>query len=196
MSSGRTDEAALHNNRLQRTGRSTGALGEQKVKTPRTICMSLILLACFGMAACVGEDLVAVRLHHSGGWEIRIDQDGGGSYGFGALPARIRIAKGTFAFSDVIDDIERAFPRKPKNAEEPYMAISYWQEAATSAVEHYIAVDDALLERYFNLARANSVAPENDIEKAWHDQIEEFWTKQPPIPPNTPDLGDSTVPTV
>jgi hypothetical protein len=46
------------------------------------------------------------------------------------------------------------------------------------------------LERVFTLARASAVAPKNEIEKSEQAQVEKFWTKHPPIPPNKPDAGD------
>jgi hypothetical protein len=40
----------------------------------------------------------------------------------------VRVSKGTFAFADVLDDIKRVFPRRPKYAEEPYKAVSYLEK--------------------------------------------------------------------
>ncbi len=157
--------------------------------------MTIILFACLSFSVYAGgnmpatEKAVAVELRLSEGWWVRINQNGAGSYGFGVLMARVRVMQGTFAFEDVLDEIKRGFPRKPKNSEEPYMAVSYWEKGSSSAEEHPLAKDEALLAKLFIAARANTVPPANETEKSWHDQIEEFWKKHPPISPNKPDAG-------
>ena len=150
------------------------------------ICIFLI----FCLSACVAKGLEAVKLRHSGGWEIRINSDGGGSYGFGTIPARIEVTKGTFVFTDVIRDIKEASSRTPKNAEEPYIAVTYWGKGESSAEEHLIAIDQALFDRLFKLARANAVAPQGELQKAEYAVVEKFWKKGPPIAPDKPNAGD------
>lgn len=160
------------------------------MKTTRTICMSIILLASFLVSGCDGKDLVAVKLRHSGGWEIRINSDGGGSYGLGTIPARVVFEKGTFVFADVIADVKKASSRTPKSSEGPYMAVSYWKKGQSSAEEHSIAVDKVLFEKLFKLAKANAIVPKNELAKSEYEKVEAFWKKHPPITPNKPDAGD------
>jgi len=68
-------------------------LGGEEIKTACLLCLPALLLTCFFAPACDGKELVAVNLRHSGGWEIKIDHDGGGSYGFGTTPARVAVTK-------------------------------------------------------------------------------------------------------
>jgi len=138
--------------------------------------------------ATIKPDALVLRL--SSGWWLRINRDGSGSYGFGALFERVRVAKGTYEFAGVLDEIKHVFHRKPKNVEEPYMAVSYLEKGSSSAEEYPAAIDQALLKKLFILARNNTVRPANEVEHAWHNKIEKFWRKNSPICPNKPDAGD------
>jgi hypothetical protein len=82
------------------------------------------------------------------------------------LLAQARVSKSTFSFADVLDDIKRVFSRKPKYAEEPYMAVSYWEKGASFVEERHRAMDPGLLTKLFILARSNRVPPANKIKKA------------------------------
>jgi hypothetical protein len=165
------------------------------MKLIHAISMTIILTVSFCFTACAGnmpatENTAAVELRLSRGWWVRINQDGSGSYGFGVLVARVKVMKSTFAFKDILEDIRRVFDRKPKNAEAPYMAVSFRKKGSSSAEEYPLAKDNTLLAKLFGLARYNAVPPANKIEKAWYDQIEEFWTKHPPIFFDKPDSGE------
>jgi hypothetical protein len=105
----------------------------EQIKTTCAISMTIILFAYICLSACasdmpVSDKAVAVHLRLSEGWWIQINQDGSGSFGFGVLMDLVRVSKGTFAFADVLDDIKRVFPRRPKYAEEPYKAVSYLEK--------------------------------------------------------------------
>lgn len=134
---------------------------------------------------------VAVILRHSGGWEIRINSDGGGDYGLGTTAARVGFKDGTFVFADVLADIKQVSSRTPKNAEGPSIAVSYWQKGQSSAEEHRIAEDKVLFEKLFKLAKANAIVPKDEPAKSEYEKVEKFWETHPPITPDKPNAGDS-----
>jgi len=78
---------------------------------------------------------VRLRLQLSTGWWISINQNGSGAFGLGTMSDRVKITEGTFAFTDVLDSIQRIFARKPKTAEHPYMSVSFFKERASSDQE-------------------------------------------------------------
>ena len=148
------------------------------------IPLSLLLLACLSLLA-FSEDRPAMKqcasihVRLSEGWWLSINDDGSGSYGFGTGMAKVDVVKNTFSFEQVYAAIEKVFVKKPKNAEEPYMAVSYYREGISSAVEHRLAQDRNLLTKLFQLARANAHPPANEFDTRSHNQVESFWRNSP-----------------
>ena len=153
----------------------------------RKICfigLSIVFSVCLYWPACAEdmpgmEECTSIGLRSSEGWWLRINNDGSGSYGFGALPARVEIKKDTFRFEQVYTETRKAFARKPKNAEKPYMAVTYWRAGSSSAREYCLAENRQLLAKLFLTARDNALPPSNEIEKHSNDQIESFWQRSP-----------------
>jgi hypothetical protein len=148
------------------------------------IPLSLLFLAYLSLIA-FSEDRPAMKqcasihVRLSEGWWLSINDDGSGSYGFGTGMARVEVLKNTFSFEQVYAAIEKVFFKKPENAEEPYMAVSYYREGAGSAVEHRLSQDRDLLTKLFLLARANAHPPANDFDICSHNQVESFWRNSP-----------------
>jgi hypothetical protein len=148
------------------------------------IPLALLFLACLSLMA-FSEDRPAMKqcasiyVRSSEGWWLSINDDGSGSYGFGTGMARVEVVKNTFSFKQVYAAIEKVFAKKPENAEEPYMAVSYYREGTSSAVEHRLAQDRRLLTRLFLLARANVHPPANEFDTRSHNQVESFWRNNP-----------------
>jgi len=125
------------------------------------------------------KQCASIHVRLSDGWWLSINDDGSGSYGFGTGMARVDVVKNTFGFEQVYVAIEKVFVKKLQNAEEPYMAVSYYREGASSAVEHRLAQDRHLLTTLFQLARANARPPANEFDARSHDQVESFWRNSP-----------------
>ena len=148
------------------------------------IPLSLLFLACLSFLA-FSEDRPAMKqcasihLRLSEGWWLSINDDGSGSYGFGTGMARVEVVKNTFSFEQVYAAIEKVFFKKPDNAEEPYMAVSYYREGTSSAIEYRMVQDRHLLTKLFLLARANAHPPANDFDIRSHNQVESFWRNSP-----------------
>ena len=181
----------VHNQSVQPAGKCPVEVGKLEMKKRYAISLAISIYACLCFSACAvalpaASMAAAVELRTSGGWWIRINNDGSGRYGFGELPDYVKIANGTFAFGEILDDISRALPRKPKNAEAPYVAVSFWKEGSYSAEEHLVAMNNTLLTKLFISARNNTVPPANEFEKIWYDNIESFWLKNPPISTDRP----------
>ena len=132
-----------------------------------------------GFALPSMKDCASIYLRSSEGWWLSINWDGSGSYGFGTGLASVEVKKGAFRFEEVQADIAEAFVKKPENAEEPYMAVSYRRANTSSAVEHRLAHDPHLLTRLFLAARANAQLPENEFDARALDQVESFWRTSP-----------------
>jgi len=125
------------------------------------------------------EECASIYLRSYDGWWLRINNDGSGSYGFGTGLARVEVKESTFGFEQLSEDIENAFLNKPKNAEEPYMAVSCWTANTSSAVEHHLAQDRNLLASLFHTARTNVELSENEFDRRSYDQVESFWRGSP-----------------
>jgi len=125
------------------------------------------------------KQCASIHVRLSDGWWLSINDDGSGSYGFGTGTARVDVVKNTFGFEQVYVAIEKAFAKKPGNAEEPYMAVSCYREGTSSAIEYRLAQDRHLLTRLFQLARANAHPPANELDARSHNQVESFWRNSP-----------------
>ena len=146
--------------------------------------LSLLFLACLSLLAFsedrpAMEQCASIYVRLSDGWWLSINDDGSGSYGFGTGMARVDVVKNTFSFEQVYAAIEKVFVKKPKNSEEPYMAISYYSGGTSSAVEYRMAQDRHLLKKLFLLARENADQPANEFDARSHNQVESFWRNNP-----------------
>jgi len=125
------------------------------------------------------KQCASMHVRSSEGWWLSINHDGSGSYGFGTGLARVEVVKNTFSFEQMYYAFEKVFVNKPDNAENPYMAVSYYREGASSAVEHRLAQDRQLLAKLFLFARENTHPPVNEFDTRSHNQVESFWKNSP-----------------
>ena len=148
------------------------------------IPLALLFLLSFSFLALSDdrpamEQCASIYVRLSEGWWLSINDDGSGSYGYGTGLARVEVVKNTFSFEQVYAAVEEAFARKPENSEEPYMAVSYYGQGASTAVEYRLAQDRNLLNKLFLLARENVHPPANEFDIRSHDQVESFWRNSP-----------------
>jgi len=109
------------------------------------------------------------------GFWIRVNRDGSGSYGNGARFPCVSVRKGTFNFQDVMNKVRKDFPRKPKHAGGPYMAVYFWPEGSSYANELPIALDEALFDRLVEIARKNVVPPSSKSQAQDYKYINDQW---------------------
>lgn len=163
---------------------------------PLTILFSACLyLLSFSEVRPAMMQCASIHVRLSEGWWLSINDDGSGAYGFGTGMVRVEVVKNTFNFEQVYADIDKVFLKKPANAEEPYMAVSYYRKGNSSAVEHRLAIDRHLLSKLFLLARANPHPAVNDFDIRSHNQLEKFWRSSPwkeksHLPPNKANSAD------
>ena len=152
------------------------------------IGMAITLLTCPGLLAG-GDDIPGLTvcefivLRTSEGWWLRVDNDGSGSYGFGALIEKLSVKKNVYDFKQVYADTRKAAVKNRENAEEPYCAVSFFVAGSGSAREFYLLRSRPLIAKLFLSARANTLAPANEIEARARDMIESFWKNSPAIDP-------------
>lgn len=156
----------------------------RKITTTELLLLSLFFLAYISMQASsedrpVIKQCASIHVRLSEGWWLSINDDGSGSYGFGTGMASVEVVKNTFSFEQVYAAIEIVFVKKPENAEEPYMAVSYYRENTSSAVEHRLAQDRHLLTSLFLLARENTQPPANEYDTHSHNLVERLWENSP-----------------
>jgi hypothetical protein len=112
-----------------------------------------------------------------------INNDGSGSYGYGVQPDRVQVKRDTFDFKQIYTQTRKTAAEKRKNAESPYIAVSYYIAGSSSAREYYLSQSRQFLANLFLEARANALSPSNEIDKRSHDRIEAFWKSIPFIFP-------------
>ncbi len=115
----------------------------------------IAVLSCFLFSSCIPSQrqchAVGLRAESGGSLTVRKDGSGSVSYGTGIQMQR-EIKKGTFDFSNIYRQARQMLNRPITKAEDPYIAVSFWKEGQSSAVEHEVQVDSAVVDRLFSLA--------------------------------------------
>lgn len=107
------------------------------------------------------------------------------------LPDRVRVKKGAFDFTQIYTEMRKASSENRKNAEESYIAVSYYKSDSSSAREYYLLQSRKFLAELLFSARNKRVPPSNEFEKRSHDRIEAFWKNNPYVYPDNMDtVGD------
>lgn len=148
------------------------------------IALSIFFPMCLGLPVCAEEipkmaECTSIVLRASGGWWVMINRDGSGSYGFGVQPDRVRVKKGAFDFRQIYRETRKACVETRKNAEGPYIAVSYYIAGSSSAREYYLPKSRQWLADVFFAARENALPASNEMEERSHDRIEDFWIRSP-----------------
>ncbi|MDU9047686.1 MAG: hypothetical protein Q3M30_02470 [Candidatus Electrothrix sp. Rat3] len=103
---------------------------------------------------------------------MTVRKDGSGRYGFGTGEWYKEVKKGTFNFTDVYDQAKQMLDNQITDAEEPYIAISFWKAKQSGAEEHPVQMDKELLRTLFTLAHRNAIPlPHPLLEDIYNNNI-------------------------
>jgi len=117
----------------------------------------------------------AIMLRMSQGWWLRVNADGSGVYGFGALTDRIEVREGSYCFTEIYERAKTAAAGRV-NAEAPSVAVSCLAAGQGSAREFYLT-DEAPIVDLLRTARKNRTKPRNEEEERQHKKIDAFWKR-------------------
>lgn len=140
--------------------------------------------SCFAQTAGIPtiDECRAVTIRTSQGWWLTVEPDGSGRYGFGALPAWIRVNERPFDFRNIYQETKQAIAEQRKNAGEAYVAVTFTGAGDRSGLEYYL-LDQAQVPVWFRTARENTEKPKNELEVRSYKMIDDFWEKDPPVLP-------------
>lgn len=163
-----------------------------------SITVAVLFLAwlagpCFAQADGIPtiNECRAVTIRTSQGWWLTIEPDGSGRYGFGALPAWVRVRERSFDFRQIYQATKQAIAGQRMNAEESYVAVTYFGAGDRSGREYYL-LDQAQVPVWFRTARENTEKPKNELEVRSYRMIDDFWEKDPPVSPVLPEADSGT----
>jgi len=152
------------------------------------LIIPLVFLLFWSACPCLAQtptipevgDCSAVFIMTSEGWWLNVRRDGSAEYGFGALPERVRVSRHVFDFTQIYEKARASLLTESRNAEAAYKTATFFR-AGNSAARAYYLKDPGWVPALFSTARTNSLEPENEIEKQWHETIDDFWKKSPPV---------------
>jgi hypothetical protein len=127
------------------------------------ITRTLAILFFFSVSAIAGtpdipthEECAMIGILKSEGPRLSISPDGSGTLALGSLLPHARFKRGTFDFAKVHEELRSQVIERIKNAEQPYVFVTFVRKNEAASRSYYI-YNDKLVSRLFSQAEQNSV---------------------------------------